>query len=250
MTHVFVHGNPEVDAIWGPLVAALTARGIADIVLLSPPGFGSPAPDGWDASMESYANWLIAEVEKLEAPVHLVGHDWGAGHVLGLLARRPDLVATWATDIVGLIHPDYTWHDAAQAWQTPDVGEQVIDAMVSMTIDERTAAFAGLGLPDDILGKVAAGLNAEMGRCILGLYRDATQPAAAQLGERLVNVDLPRGLGIIATADSYVPAELCIAATSTLGAAELRLEGLGHWWMVEDPDRAAVGLINFWQEST
>lgn len=89
-----------------------------------------------------------------------------------------------------------------------------------------------------------------MGRCILGLYRDATQPATAQLRERLVGVGLPRGLGIIATADSYVPAELCTAATSTLGAGELRLEGLGHWWMVVDPDQAAVGLIDFWQQST
>ena len=200
--------------------------------------------------MENYADWLITEVERLQAPVHLVGHDWGAGHVFGLLARRPDLVTTWAADVVGIIHPDYKWHDAAQAWQTPEVGEQVIDAMVSMTLDERTAAFGGLGLPDNILAKVVGGLNAEMGRCILGLYRDAAQPATAQLGERLAGVDLPRGLGIVATADSYVPAQLCTAATSTMGAGELRLEGLGHWWMVEDPDQAATGLIDFWGEST
>ena len=81
------------------------------------------------------------------------------------------------------------------------------------------------------------------------MYRDAAQPAITQLGERLTGADLPRGLGIIATADSYVPAELCTAATATLGADELRLEGLGHWWMVEDPDLAAAGLISFWGES-
>ncbi len=37
-TKVFVHGNPEVDAIWTLLVAELRDRGIDDIVLLSPPG--------------------------------------------------------------------------------------------------------------------------------------------------------------------------------------------------------------------
>lgn len=37
MTVVLVHGNPETDAIWDPLVAAL---GRDDVVRLSPPGFG------------------------------------------------------------------------------------------------------------------------------------------------------------------------------------------------------------------
>ena len=42
MTVVLVHGNPETDAIWGPLVDAL---GRDDVVRLSPPGFGAPLPD-------------------------------------------------------------------------------------------------------------------------------------------------------------------------------------------------------------
>jgi pimeloyl-ACP methyl ester carboxylesterase len=41
MTVVLVHGNPETDAIWGPLVDAL---GRTDVVRLSPPGFGAPLP--------------------------------------------------------------------------------------------------------------------------------------------------------------------------------------------------------------
>ena len=36
MTVVLVHGNPETEAIWGPLVDAL---GRDDAVRLSPPGF-------------------------------------------------------------------------------------------------------------------------------------------------------------------------------------------------------------------
>src|SRR5580700_5450136 len=42
VTVVLVHGNPETDAIWGPLVDVL---GHEDVVRLSPPGFGSPLPD-------------------------------------------------------------------------------------------------------------------------------------------------------------------------------------------------------------
>ena len=39
MTLVLVHGNPETDALWDPLVDAL---GRTDVVRLSPPGFGAP----------------------------------------------------------------------------------------------------------------------------------------------------------------------------------------------------------------
>ena len=48
MTVVLVHGNPETDAVWGPLVRELRRD---DVVLLSPPGFGAPAPQGWGATV-------------------------------------------------------------------------------------------------------------------------------------------------------------------------------------------------------
>lgn len=250
MTKVFVHGNPEVDAIWRPIVAALGERGIDDIVLLSPPGFGAPTPEGWDASMSSYVAWLAGELESISSdgdPIDLVGHDWGAGHVFGLLATRPELIRSWAADVVGLLHPDYVWHDMAQAWSTPEVGEQVIDAMVGMTTEERAASLGGLGLPDDILAEVAAGIDAEMGRCILALYRDAAQPAMAELGDRLAaSTSAVPGLAIDATGDPYVSTDLGNAAAARLGARTLTLSGNGHWWMVEDPTAAAQGLADFW----
>ena len=31
-----------------------------------------------------------------------------------------------------------------------------------------------------------------------------------------------------------------------LGAEMLPLEGCGHWWMFEEPGRAADGLVAFW----
>jgi pimeloyl-ACP methyl ester carboxylesterase len=252
MTKVLVNGNPEVDAIWRPLIAALGELGTTDVVCLSPPGFGAEVPDGFEPSMAAYAEWLVTELDTLHAdhgPLDLVGHDWGAGHVFGALTLRPDLVRSWATDVVGLLHPDYEWHAAAQGWQAPDVGEQIIDALVSMTTADRATAFAGLGLPDDILAEVATGVTADMGRCILGLYRDAAQPAMAALGRRVAGCQLPRGLGIVATADAYVPQQYGDAIIDQLGADRLVLDGLGHWWMVEDPAGATRGLIDFWEGS-
>ncbi|MDT5114673.1 MAG: hypothetical protein QOE30_412, partial [Mycobacterium sp.] len=60
MTIVLVHGNPETDAIWGPLVDAL---GREDVVLLSPPGFGAPLPDSFLATYLAYRDWLEGQLE-------------------------------------------------------------------------------------------------------------------------------------------------------------------------------------------
>src|ERR687888_1143769 len=99
MTIAMVHGNPETDAIWGPLVERL---GRDDIVLLSPPGFGAPVPDGWGATVEEYRAWLVGELERIGEPVDLVGHDWGGGHVVNVAMTRPDLLRSWVTDVIGI----------------------------------------------------------------------------------------------------------------------------------------------------
>ncbi len=71
----------------------------------------------------------------------------------------------------------------------------------------------------------------------------------AELGRRVLGCQLPRGLGIIATADAYVPQHYGEAIIEQLGADRLVLDGRGHWWMVEDPAVAARGLIDFWARS-
>jgi pimeloyl-ACP methyl ester carboxylesterase len=248
-TVVLVHGNPETAAIWGPLTAALRHRGRADIVALSPPGFGEPVPEGFDPTMDAYAEWLVGELETINAAgkdIDLLGHDWGAGHVYGALARRPDLVRTWTGDIAGILHSDYVWHDMAQAWQTPDIGEQVVAGFTESSLDERIALFVGLGLPDDIAAQLAVALDDEMGRCILRLYRTGAQPAVGELGDRLAGMELPPGLIVDAELDEYVSTELSNEVAVRLGTERLRLDARGHWWMVSDVDPVADALVRFW----
>ncbi len=100
---VLVHGNPETDAIWNPLVEEL---GRDDVVRLSPPGFGIPLPDGFAGTYLAYRDWLERELERVDSPVDLVGHDWGGGHVVNLVMHRPELVRSWASDALGLFDPD------------------------------------------------------------------------------------------------------------------------------------------------
>ena len=97
MPKVFVHGNPECSAVWDLLVAELADRSVDDVVRLSPPGFGAPVPDGFEATMAGYHAWLVAELEAIDGPIDLVGHDWGTGHVAGIAADRPDLIRSFAS---------------------------------------------------------------------------------------------------------------------------------------------------------
>ena len=247
MTKVFVHGNPETAAIWAPLLAELAARGLDDdVVTVDPPGFGSPSPEGWEPTPASYVAWLDDRLAALDGPIDLVGHDWGAGHVFGLLAEAPDRVRSWAADCAGLLHPDYVWHDMAQVWQTPDAGEEAVAAQAAMGLEARQEAYQGLGLPGEVAASMAGAFDEDMGRCILGLYRAAAQPALADLGRRISEVSLPAGLVIDATGDPYVSSELGRRMVTELGAEHLVLDGRGHWWMTEDPATAADGLLAFW----
>lgn len=248
-TKVFVHGNPETDAIWGPLTTDLAARGVANIARLSPPGFGAPSPAGWDALPSSYVKWLADELHAIVSasgsPVDLVGHDWGAGHVIGLAASRPDLIRSYATDCAGLVNPEYVWHDMAQVWQTEGDGEAAIQAMVDLPQADTAAMLQELGLTPEIAEHVAGAINADMASCVLRLYRAAVPPMLSDLADRLAAAEARPWLIIDAKDDPYVPSGLVDAVQSRFGAARAELPGQGHWWMME-PGVAATALTEFW----
>jgi pimeloyl-ACP methyl ester carboxylesterase len=247
MTIVLVHGNPETDAIWGPLVDALARDNGDEIVRLSPPGFGAPLDDGFEATYLGYRDWLEEQLEALGGPIDLVGHDWGGGHVMNVVMHRPELVRSWASDVVGLFDPDYVWHDLAQVWQTPGDGEQLVDSLLGGTVEDRAERMASMGIPQDVATAIAAEQGPEMGRAILSLYRSARQPVLADAGRALENAAARPGLSLLATEDPYVGSdELRRRAADRAGARTEVLDQLGHWWMLQDPARGAAALTRFW----
>jgi len=246
MTKVFVHGNPETVAVWDPLLPALAARGVSDIVMLSPPGFGAAVPTGFAGTRLAYRDWLIGEIEKIGHPVDLLGHDWGAGHTYAVAAVRPDLLRSWAADCAGLVHPSYEWHPAAQVWQREKEGEASIAQIVAMSGDELASLF---GVPPGLAPTMAKHLDATMGASILSLYRSAAQPAMRTLASELAAAPRRPGLLIHATHDPYVPPHLVFDVAAATGAKILTLENRQHWWMWEDPDGAAQGLVDFWKQA-
>ncbi len=245
MTIAFVHGVPETTAIWEPLIQAM---GRGDTVLLSPPGFGAPLPDGFDPTSDSYAHWLVDELEKLDGPVDLVGHDWGGGHVMRAVTARPDLVNRWCIDIAGCFDPAYVWHDMALLWQTEGDGEAVIAGMAGTPMESQIEGFIALGMtPDAARSCAEAAATPEMGRAILRLYRSAIQPLMTAFGDSMQpHMSAGRSLVIVATEDHYTGGQAMASQTARRWDSEIAvLEGLGHWWMMQDPKRSADVLRTF-----
>ena len=248
MTIAFIHGNPETAAIWEPL---LSAMGRADTITLSPPGFGAPILDEFDATSDSYVHWLVGELEKLDGPVDLVGHDWGGGHVMRTVIARPDLVNRWCIDIAGCFDPDYVWHDMAQLWQKEGDGEAAIAAMGHGPIEARTEGFVSLGMTSEAARSCAtAAATPEMGRAILALYRSSIQPRMTEFGNQMrPSMSVGRSLVLIAAQDTYTGGEVMARRTAKRWGSEVAvLEGLGHWWMMQDPEGSAAALNSFFKQ--
>ncbi len=244
MAVVFVHGNPETSVVWGPLVEVLD---LGDVTCLSPPGFGAAAPEGWGATVEEYRDWLITELTAFDAPVDLVGHDWGGAHVVNAAMSRPDLVRSWCTDVIGVYDPDYVWHDLAQVWQTPGEGERAVAAMLATPFPERAAGLIGAGMTAEVADQLAPALDESMARCILALYRSAAQPRLTELGQDLPKAGQRPGLALHPSDDPFVGTEAMHRRAAQRAGARIEvLPGLGHWWMAQNPTQGATALRRFW----
>lgn len=245
VTTVFVHGNPETAALWEPLLAEL---GRDDVVTVSPPGFGVPVPEGFGATWDEYVGWLAAELEAIGEPVDLVGHDWGANHVMRLACERPDLLHSWCSDVAGAWAPDYGWHEVSQRFRMPGAGEEIISAWLAMGASGRTIIFQPAGIAPQAVSEMAEAIDEDMGRCILSLYRSADEAAFARWRELLPAAAARPGLVLAPVGDTLAGTEAQYRwAAHRAGAQVAVLEGLGHWWMLHDPAAGADALRRFWR---
>jgi len=237
---VFVHGVPETEQLWDKVRTEIGAPSTA----VSLPGFGCERPPGFPATKDAYSDWLIGELERIGEPVDLVGHDWGAGIAYRVATTRPDLLRSWAADVANIVHPDYEWHDFAKIWQS-DQGEAFFETQEKMPVDQRSSRFEAMGVPRDDAMAMASKSDKTMGECILALYRSATPNPYAQWGAAFGPTKAP-GLVIIPTEDPFGEEKAAADVAGMLGAKTVRLEGLGHWWPVQDPKASARALTDFW----
>jgi pimeloyl-ACP methyl ester carboxylesterase len=241
MPAVLVHGVPDTGRMWEPLRAELARP---DVEVLTLPGFGEPAPAGWTATKEAYAAWLEDRIAALGEPVDLVAHDWGSILAQRVASQRPDLIRTLACGS-GPCDAEYTWHAMAQAWQTPEVGEQIVDGMVALPTADLAEGLAAGGAPADLAAVQAEHVDAEMARCILALYRSAVtvgaewQPAVDAMPHRPAVV-------FHGGDDPYVDVAVMARLGARLDAPVIVYEGCSHWWAWERAADVAATLTDLW----
>ncbi|WP_043637426.1 alpha/beta fold hydrolase [Nonomuraea candida] len=138
-------------------------------------------------------------------------------------------------------------HEIAKTWQTPGDGERHIEETFSGDAAERTARMISWGIPEPAAGQVALGQGPEMGRAILSLYRSVPENMLAERGRNLAAAAARPGLVPVATDDLTAGSvALRHRAAQRAGARTVDLDGLGHWWMLQDPARTARMLSDFW----
>ncbi|HET8577746.1 MAG TPA: alpha/beta hydrolase [Methylomirabilota bacterium] len=237
MPAVFVHGVPDTPRVWNAVVSRLDR---ADIVRLSLPGFACPVPDGFTATKEAYVDWLLDRLAALPAPIDLVGHDWGALLVVRAVSVRPELARSWAAGGAPL-DAEYVWHQAAKLWQTPEVGEQVMEAMTPAALRR---ALVAAGVPEAEAAESSGLVDATMKRCILALYRSAVR-VGAEWEADLGRVTAP-GLVLWGENDPYAAARFGARLAERTGARFVSFPGCSHWWQLERAETVAGELERLW----
>jgi pimeloyl-ACP methyl ester carboxylesterase len=101
---VLLHGFPQTSTSWHAVCERLHASGYRTLTFDQRGYTPTARPRGRRAyRMSALVSDVAALVDAIGAPVHLVGHDWGAGVAWSTAARHPDLVRTLTA--VSVPHP-------------------------------------------------------------------------------------------------------------------------------------------------
>jgi pimeloyl-ACP methyl ester carboxylesterase len=241
MTVVFLHGVPNTASVWDPVRSLLSGR---DTVAVQLPGFGIDAPAGFSGTRYAYRDWVIDELEAMDGPVDLVGHDQGSVIGQGVILARPDLINSWVLG-GGVCADDFLWHRQARIWQNTTLGEQWRDRFLSLDVTTRADMLVAAGLPEIGAASVAAQMDRRMFDQILPLYR--SEPYLEDWAFDPTST-YPPGLVLWGRDDPYQATEFGRAAAAAASAHFHELS-CGHWWQVERPDEVAAELVNHWSKT-
>jgi pimeloyl-ACP methyl ester carboxylesterase len=246
---ILLHGWPDSRDVWRHQIPALVDAGYR-VIAPDLRGFGaSDKPEGVEAyHMLSLVGDVQGVLDHLGVDrAHVVGHDWGAALAWAFGAFLPDRMGHLACLSVG--HPsafvgagfaqrEKSWYMLLFQF------EGIAEEWLSMNDFENMRAWSGHPDLDSIIprlrrpGELTSGLN---------WYRANVPPSAlVRPAVEFPPVQAPT-LGV------WGSAEFALTEQQMVGSAEFvagpwryeRLEGLGHWVTLEDPERINSLLLDF-----
>jgi len=257
-TVVLVHGFPDTSAVWAP-VAHLLAAGGLHVVAYDVRGAGdSGAPD----TQSGYAlpvltedmAAVIAEVSP-DAPVHLVGHDWGS--IQGWEAVTSEVLAGRIASFTSISGPPLEhaalWarshrtrrlsdlrlavRQAAHSWYIALFHLPLLPELVTAGVRVGHAASAALRRwgrrADEPQSRSTRGEDFAHG---LGLYRANVRQRLRDPTVR--HTDTPVQL-VVPMADRYVTPALLDGLENWSSLVWRRQSDAGHWIIRSHPDEVA-----------
>jgi len=143
---VFLHGFPELAYSWRHQIRAILAAGF-DVVAPDLRGYGRTGPQGaaTDYRLANLALDVVGLLDALEiSHAVVVGHDFGgalawtlardhADRVLGIVSLNTPYTMRTSTDLLGTILRVRGPQHYMAVFQTPGIGEQLLEADVSAT---------------------------------------------------------------------------------------------------------------------
>jgi pimeloyl-ACP methyl ester carboxylesterase len=220
------------------------------LLIVDRPGYGHSGTE--TLSIEGNAD-LLADVvvERVGAPVTVVGHSYGGGIAIELAARRPELVTGLV--LVGSIGHADSLNMLDRALAVPVMGEALSAAglftlgrvlpRVRLLVKQPQAAFQWLraSLPDERYDQVTSDRGRQVWRSFVAEQRALVREIGA-VETALGSVRVPTVV-ISGTWDLVVPPSVsaCIAA-SIPGSELVSVARTGHFVPRDAPDVVASGV--------
>lgn len=245
---VFVHGNPGAALDWHDLMGRTGdfARSLA----FDMPGFGrADKPRDLAVPVEGFATFLDAALRDLGVErAHLVLHDFGGPWGLAWAAAHQDALGSVVLMNTGIL-VGFEVHRMGRLWSTPVVGEIV---MATTTRGAWRRAFAGSGVPADMVERMYDHYDRDTRRTVLRLYRNRTDDELlSAVAATFKALDVP-ALVVWGDRDPFVPVRHAEQQRDiAFPSAEVTvLPYSGHWPFADDPESVAEAVVPFLRAQT
>ena len=261
---LLLHGFPDTPATFAHQLGALAEAGYRAVAVRMRGYEPSSQPEDGDYHAVRMAEDVVAFAAALsEAPVHLVGHDWGANIAYAAASLAPERFASLVT--MAVPHPvrfgEAFAANAQQqarsayilAFQTPGFEAQILADDCAYLEALWRAWSPGWDIPAELLGAMKATFREPgVAQAALEYYRqafDTASPAALETAALFTKPITVPTLGICGADDQCIAQDVFMGAmreSDFPGGLETRaIPGAGHFCHAEAPDAVNAALLDW-----